>query len=369
MLGQAQAGDGIVIDSSTLDTVRVIDFQGRPAIEAGPGALWGTVYDAAYASQLRVPVTVPPFLSVGGTISTGGFHASTWTEGFQVDHVLELQVVTGRGQLAVCSEERNSTLFNAMLAGMGQCGIIVKVVMALVPAPSHVLTFSLTYPSWKAALSDLTFLVQDGRFSEVDGNTRARQGSGPVFNLVCGAFYNAPHAPRESQLLEGLRFVSKSAAVMSYPEYCRRIRFTPPELPQPWLHVCLPATKAMDYGSRVLDTPAEFAFSNLLFSVWRTNKIRRPLARVPAEEFAVRFQLQRRPPPTFTAVESLLSVNRTLYDRAVDIGGTRLTTTAVVFSQEDWIRHYGSAWDAFRNAKGLFDPNGILTPGHGMFSS
>ena len=97
MFGQTQVDAGMVIDSSNLNSVRVINSGGHPAIEAGPGALWGRSVDAAYAHKLTPPVNVLCFLSVGGTISTGGFGGTTWREGFQVDHVLELQVVTGHG--------------------------------------------------------------------------------------------------------------------------------------------------------------------------------------------------------------------------------------------------------------------------------
>ena len=145
MFGQAQVDAGVVIDSSTLNSVRVINSGGRPAIEAGPGALWGAVLDAAYAHKLTPPVTVPAsFRSVVRSVRVD-FAETTWRDGFQVDHVLELQVVTGHGELLTCSDERNSDLFNAVLAGMGQCGIIVKMVMALVPAPTHVLFFMLSY--------------------------------------------------------------------------------------------------------------------------------------------------------------------------------------------------------------------------------
>jgi cytokinin dehydrogenase len=130
MFGQTQVDAGVVIDSSNLNSVRIINSGGRPAVEAGPGALWGPVLNAAYVNKLTPPVNVDgAYLSVGGTISTGGFGGTSWREGFQVDHVLELQVVTGDGQLVRCSDERNSDLFNAALAGMGQCGIIVNVVL------------------------------------------------------------------------------------------------------------------------------------------------------------------------------------------------------------------------------------------------
>ena len=108
-----------------LNSVRVINSGGRPAIEAGPGALWGAVLDTAYAQKLTPPVNVL-FLPFGRRYNQYRriWRDHRWREGFQVDHVLELQVVTGHGELVACSDERNSDLFNAVLAGMGQCGII-----------------------------------------------------------------------------------------------------------------------------------------------------------------------------------------------------------------------------------------------------
>ncbi|MGH8553579.1 MAG: FAD-binding protein, partial [Methylococcales bacterium] len=164
-LGQSQVDGGIVIDARPLNSVRIINYGGRPALEVGPGAQWGPVLDAANASNLTPPVNIDDMpLSVGGTISTMGFGGATGREGFQVDHVLELEVVTGQGELVTCSDERNSELFNAVLSGMGQCGIIVKVVMELVPTPSNVQFFLLSYPDLQTAVADMTLLVNGGRF-------------------------------------------------------------------------------------------------------------------------------------------------------------------------------------------------------------
>jgi cytokinin dehydrogenase len=370
MFGQAQVDAGVVIDSSSLNSVRIIKYGGRPAIEAGPGALWNQVLDAAYADKLTPPVNVDTkVLSVGGTISTGGFGGITWREGFQVDHVLELQVVTGHGQLVTCSDERNSDLFNAVLAGMGQCGIIVKMVMALVSAPTHVLFFVLSYTDLQAAIADLTFLVNDGRFNHLDGRTSAPPGDRFTYNLTAGSFYDAPNTPNESQLLARLSFTSKTARVMTYADYYRGTPSSFRPLPHPYLHLCLPASRSVEYAKRVLATSAEVAFSTQIFSVWRTSSMKRPLARVPKEALVVRFQLSRMPPASFTDISSLVAMNRTLYERARDMGGTRLTTTAIPFSQADWIQHYGPVWESFRNAKQRFDPNNVLTPGQGMFPS
>jgi len=372
MFGQAQVDAGVVIDSSNLNSVRIINSGGQRAVEAGPGALWGPVLNAAYDNKLTPPVNVDgAYLSVGGTISTGGFGGTSAREGFQVDHVLELQVVTGDGQLVTCSDERNTDLFNAALAGMGQCGIIVNVVLALVPAPTHVLFFILNYVDLQTAAADLAFLVNDGRFNHLEGRTAARPGGGFTYQLETGAFYDAPNAPGQSQLLAGLRFTSQTAREMTYVEYCRpqnacNVNLCTP-LPHPWLYLCLPASRFVEYAEKVLTTPAEVAFASPRFSAWRRNSIKRPLARMPNEDLVFKFQLLRQPPASFTDIDSLLRMNRMLYERGRDMGGIRLTTTAVPFSQADWIHHYGPVWESFRDAKKRFDPSNVLTPGQGMF--
>lgn len=142
--------------------------------------------NAANATKRTPPVIVDTFLSVGGTISTGGFAVTTWNQGFQVDHVRELQVVTGDGQLVTCSDERNSDLFNAMLAGLGQCGIIVKVVMALVAAPTHVLFFKLNYKDFQTASADLALLAKEGRFNHLDGRAPQRRAAGSRITSKAG---------------------------------------------------------------------------------------------------------------------------------------------------------------------------------------
>jgi cytokinin dehydrogenase len=57
--GQSQVERGIVIDSSTLNIVRL---HGTHAIDAQPGALWGDVSQAALAKNLIPPVMVDSML-------------------------------------------------------------------------------------------------------------------------------------------------------------------------------------------------------------------------------------------------------------------------------------------------------------------
>jgi len=364
--GQTQVEEGVVIDSSSLNSVRIID---SGAVEIGAGAQWSAVVMAANASKRTPPVIVDTFLSVGGTISTGGFGVTSWNQGLQVDHVRELEVVTGDGQLLTCSDERNSDLFNAMLAGLGQCGIITKVVMALVPAPTHVLFFKMNYDDFQTASADLALLAKEGRFNHLDGRGAAKPGGGVAYYVEGGAFYDDPNTPSEAPLLAGLSFATKTATVMTYEQYYRREEvcgICPTTTPKPFVYLCLPASRYVQYTTSVLSTPAEAAYVVPRMSAWRRSHIKRPLARVPNEEIVYRFQLSRVLPAS-ADIPSFIALNRTLYERARDMGGTRLTSSAIPMSQPDWIRHYGPAWEPLRAAKQRYDPKNVLTPGHAMF--
>jgi FAD/FMN-containing dehydrogenase len=367
MLGQCQVAQGIVIDSSTLNSIRMITYEDRPAIEAGAGALWGAILDAAYAQKLTPPVNVEPVLSVGGTVSTGGFGGRTWDAGFQTDHVLQLQVVTGEGRVVTCSDRRNTELFNSVLAGMGQTALIVKATIPLVPAPTHVRFFVLSYAELPAAIADMTLLATSGRFKHLDGRSTVRQGGGFTYAIEAGAFYDAPNEPSDAAVLDGLKPASRTVTTMAYEQYYRRQGLPTPG-PRPWLYLCLPASQFLQYATNVFASPEEHAFSAPRFSVWNRRSVKRPLARLPDEDLAVRFQLSRMPPPSFTSTDSLLRMNTALYERARDVGGTRLTTSALPFSQADWMEHYGPVWPWFSDMKKYFDPNHVLTPGPGMFA-
>jgi cytokinin dehydrogenase len=369
--GQTQVADGVVIDSSSLNAVRIVKSGAGGAAEIGPGSKWHPVLMAANAQKLTVPVIADTFLSVGGTISTGGFGVTTYNLGLQVDHVQELEVVTGDGQIATCSDERNSDLFNAMLGGLGQCGIVTKVVMRLMASPTHVLFIKMDYDDFQSASSDLALLAKDGRFHHLDGRGAARPTGGVGYYVEGGAFYDAPNDPDEGKLTTGLKFAKKTATTMTYEQYFRREEVctacaTP--LQKPFVYLCLPASRYVEYTSRILSSPTESAFLVPRMSAWRRATIKRPLTRVPDEEIIYRFQLSRTL-PAGTDAASMIMLNRTLYERARDMGGYRMTSSAVEMSQDDWKRHYGPAWQIVEAAKTKFDPKNVLTPGHGMFPS
>src|SRR5437764_1823109 len=93
--GQAQAKDGIVVAMRAMDSIHMV---GPDQASVDAGATWRQVLRRTLALGLTPPVLTDYLgLSVGGTLSVGGLSGSSFRHGAQVDHVTELEVVTGSG--------------------------------------------------------------------------------------------------------------------------------------------------------------------------------------------------------------------------------------------------------------------------------
>src|SRR5262249_46854932 len=117
-------------------------------------------------------------LSVGGTLSVGGSGESGFRFGAQVDQVVALDVVTGAGEMVSCSADHAPELFHMMLAGLGQCGIIVRARLKLAPAEQFLATYALTYSDLDAFLTDQATLAHSGAPDLLNGRLiRTPQGT------------------------------------------------------------------------------------------------------------------------------------------------------------------------------------------------
>src|SRR5262249_62246288 len=93
--GQTQVAGGLVVDSSSLNGVHIVKSGAGGTAEIGPGSKWHPVLMAANAQKLPVPVIADTFLSVRGTICTGGFGVTPYNLGVQADPGQDHEEVTG----------------------------------------------------------------------------------------------------------------------------------------------------------------------------------------------------------------------------------------------------------------------------------
>jgi cytokinin dehydrogenase len=378
--GQAQVSGGLVIDTTPLDAITV----GTDSVQVQAGARWSAVLSATLPQGLTPPVLTDYLeLSVGGTLSAGGVGGASPRYGAQVDNVLELEVVTGAGQQVVCSPTQETDLFYAVLAGLGQCAVLVQATLRLVPAPSHVRHYILYYPTIDALTADQRLVQADGRFSFVEGEAELNpDGPGWLYYLEAGAYYDST-PPDDQTLIGDLRFESGSQQVndLGYYDFLDRLASGVSYLestgewydPHPWWNMFLPdsVTDAFVSGVMANLTEADIGASGviLLYPLVRS-ALRAPLLRVPDEPVIFLFSVLRTAAPDSggaLSAAAMLSANRALFEQARDLGGYEYPIGSIPMTSDDWLQHFGPQWPFLAAARHRYDPGGILTPGQGIF--
>jgi FAD/FMN-containing dehydrogenase len=382
--GQTQAEAGIVIDSRSLNAVRIGDAD---RMDAQPGAFWADVANTTLARGLTPPVFPATCLAltVGGTLSAGGLGNTSHVHGAQVDTVEELDVVTGDGRLVTCSAERERELFEMVLAGQGQCAIIVRARIPLRPAPSHVLIRHLTYVDLDRYLADQSRVLAERRFDSQRGTmTRDERGQWR-FTMEVATF----DTERESDVTAreaGLRFDSAAPpARMTYRNYLFRFEArnaagaaAAGARSSPSIAMWIPASAARDFIQHILAMspqtaalPRQGGAESFSCYPLDTRRFTRPLFKVPSEPQAFALWLFRSVPAGDpAALSALLASNRELLARMTAVGGKRYGPYSMVLSPAEWAEHFGpDVWRRLGAAKRAYDPNSVLSPEPAMFAS
>jgi cytokinin dehydrogenase len=373
--GQSQTDAGVVIDMTTLNQIHAVE-QDRAVVDAG--VVWRDLLLATIPVGLTPPVlTDYTRLTIGGTLSVGGVSGRSYVHGAQVDNVLELQVVTGEGELVTCSESSNRGLFETALAGLGLCAIIVRATIRLIPARESAHTLRLFYPDVPAMLADLRFLINEERFDHIRGMSVPTPG-GFVFFLEATSFYTSvgelPANPTQgllnfipgSQQVEDLPYFDYTDLVVRLIDSLNEAGLG--GFPHPWLDIFVPGSEIDDFASRTiaaLDPSLFLPGSLILFYPFVKSRLKRPMLRVPDEEVFFLFDILRTIP--HEAVDAVLAQNRSLYEENRELGGKFYTISAVPLGQHDWVKHFQPFWGHLMSEKSKHDPDNVLGPGPGVF--
>ncbi|PXY26956.1 FAD-binding protein [Prauserella muralis] len=379
--GQCQADGGIVLDLTGL--ARVHGGEGDTLV-VDAGARWQRVLGATLPRGLTPPVLTDYLeLTVGGTLSVGGLGGASHHHGAQTDTITELEVVTGTGELVRCSAEHHSDLFDAVRAGLGQCGIITRATVRLRPARQRARRRQLYYDSLGTFLADARTVVKDGRFDYVEGQLILDDDSGTWRHMLeATSYFSLPHDLDEAALLGDLaddRDAAESEE-MTYHGFLDRMADGETVLreegswfhPHPWLNVFLPDDEVADVVTETLAATegADLGDSGLvmLYPI-RADRLSTPLLRVPSSELVWLFALLRTGRPYDPeGVARMIRLNAELAERVRPLGGTVYPVNSMPMTPHDWKDHFGGAWDALETAKRTYDPHGVLTPGQGVFA-
>lgn len=124
--GESVAYGGVLLDMTGMSRVLSVDAQKLEArVQAG-------IFWASLAEHLRrhgldyqsAPLNLTS--SVGGTLGVGGIDVNSTHRGCSADQALSLQVVTPTGEIVECSDGENAALFQRVILGYGQFGVITE---------------------------------------------------------------------------------------------------------------------------------------------------------------------------------------------------------------------------------------------------
>ena len=378
--GRSQVGDaGVVVDMSTLRSVQGVRGD-RVVVEAG--ATWSEVLAATLPRGKTPPVLCDYLeLSVGGTLIVGGVGCTTSRYGVQSDNVISMDVVTGTGRKLTCSARRNSELFNAVRAGLGQVGVITRATLKLVPAPQQVRRFLLFYSSLGGMLRDARLLADDDRFDAVQGAILGAPTGGLAFRLDVAKFFTGT-APDDATRLAGLTDdpARRQPTTLAYADYVNRLAMLESTLrangqwffPHPWLTTFVGDSRVeavVDDELRRLQPSTDLGrFGQIVVSPIRRSAISSPLLQLPSDDLCFAFNLMRVPATAdIDNARRLVDANRATYERVRSAGGTLYPVSAFAMSRHDWRRHFGSKFNRLEHAKRRYDPGDVLTPGYEVF--
>ncbi|MFD2691096.1 FAD-binding protein [Streptomyces phyllanthi] len=384
MFGQPLVSGGLIIEMESLNTIHAIGANGA---DVDAGVLWKDLIEAAYQQGLR-PASITSYTktTVGGTLSMGGIGMmSAYRAGAQVDHARQLQVVTGDGLLVQCSSTQNSELFEAALAGLGQCGVITRATVDLVPAKQLARTYRIVYADIPTFFADIRILANRGEFDSL--GSIPQPGTAQPLTLWATVFHNPGDVPDASHLLRGLSPAADSALFEDYDflEYISLVTDMYDAFSatldwdakvKPWLDLFLPDAAVESYVESLFPSLAPEDLGptgfGLVFPMLRST-YGRPLLRLPSGASGPWVWLvsvltdsaESGPDPEFAS--RMMDRNYRLYQEAAAVGGVRYPHGACAFTEADWQGHYGSMWTQFVSWKNRYDPNCILTPGPGIF--
>ncbi|XP_075510993.1 cytokinin dehydrogenase 9-like [Primulina tabacum] len=411
--GQAQAPHGIVINMESLTGKEMTVHEGKfTYVDVSAGELWINILHECLKQGLA-PKSWTDYLhlTVGGTLSNAGISGQAFRHGPQISNVHQLEVVTGKGEVVVCSEEQNADLFHGVLGGLGQFGIITRARIALEPAPKMVKWIRVLYSDFSTFARDQEHLISaENTFDYIEGlviinktglvnywrssfilhdTTQANQFISDGKTLFCLELtknFNPHEADtidmEVDSLLSQLNYIPSTLFIteVSYVEFLDRVHTAELklrskgiwDLPHPWLNLIIPKSQISSF--------ADVVFGNILTDtnngpvlVYPVNKSmwdNRTSFVLPEEDifYLVAFLPHAVPSSTeHDGLQYILSLNKRILDfcEVANLGVKQYLPHYT--TREEWQAHFGRRWEIFMQRKLAYDPLAILAPGQRIF--
>jgi FAD/FMN-containing dehydrogenase len=155
--GESIAYGGVLLDMTGMSSVLAVN-KNELFVRTEAGIFWASLAENLRRhgmDYLSAPLNLTS--SVGGTLGVGGIDVNSARLGCSADQALALQVVTPTGEIVECSETENSGLFQRVILGYGQFGVITEATLKIRRYTPLRMRYYY-YSSLRAAIEDLQFL-------------------------------------------------------------------------------------------------------------------------------------------------------------------------------------------------------------------
>ena len=194
-LFRSRAAHGAGLDTSGLTHVIAVDPAARTADVAGM-----CTYEDLVAATLPhglAPLVVPQLktITLGGAVTGLGIESTSFRNGLPHESVLELDILTGAGELVTASPQEHADLFRAFPNSYGTLGYAVRLRIELEPVEPFVALTHLRFHALADLVAAMDDIVETGR---VDGE-RVDYLDGVVFSAdesyLCVGMQTAASGP------------------------------------------------------------------------------------------------------------------------------------------------------------------------------
>lgn len=152
--GESIAYGGLLLDMTGMSRVISVDTD-KMEVRTEAGIYWHSLAEVLRRQNmdyLSAPLNMTS--SVGGTLGVGGIDVNSSRLGCSADQALSLQVVTPTGEIVECSDQQNPELFQRVILGYGQFGIITEATLKIRPYTPLLMQY-FYYADLRTAIEDL----------------------------------------------------------------------------------------------------------------------------------------------------------------------------------------------------------------------
>lgn len=394
--GQATSLGGVLLDTSVMNRIHEVNEEEETAT-CEAGVVWRDLVTATLEKGM-IPRVLTNNLGVqiSGTLSMAGLGVASFRYGTQADNAVELQVVTGTGEIVTCSREQNRDLFDVVRCGLGQFGVITRAKVRLRKCKSTVRKYYLVYDDLGVLMADTKKVMDPANptFSSLESwCTPCLQGIKKIgegmelgegmqtFALWLYPFhvtveFNVGEEPDDAAVMAGSGLTPyRHVHTEDFTQYEFANRMDPVfelwrrsgywDMAHPWMETTLPWDTAREFiESALAITPPQALGPGGHVLLWpaATNTSDVPLFMHPGGDYVMGWGILPGVPARF--LDRALAQLDMASELSIAYGGKRYLSGFITFdTSEKWAAHFGDRWPMILEAKKKFDPDGIMAPG------